>query len=60
MQMVLRGNGGDTSPATSLPWSISKGSQVETGVEHVSVIRLNKGVKGSTCILVLGTYKWIQ
>jgi hypothetical protein len=38
MQMVLRGNGGDTSPATGSPWSVSKGSQVETAVEHVSVI----------------------
>jgi hypothetical protein len=38
LQMVLRGNGGDTSPVTSSPWSIIKGSQVETAVEHVSVV----------------------
>lgn len=35
LQMVLRGNGGDTSPVTSSPWSIIKGSQVETAVEHI-------------------------
>lgn len=43
--MVLRGNCGDSSPAASSPWSSSKGSQVETAVEHVGVICIHKSLK---------------
>ncbi|XP_024372189.1 uncharacterized protein [Physcomitrium patens] len=35
LQMVLRGKGADSSPASSPSWSNSKGSQVEAAVEHI-------------------------